>query len=239
MRATDESSFVRVKANDRRLCKLQVECAKRSMTLRCLDLSMPGKTCDRSNCQMTCLICGLAIVSRDEPDFKALQRLEKSAMARNQAVVTTAWPRHPVHLRCCRAVLRTPTKIAKPPPTIMAGNEIDRTLHAMGIRTPPRAASPKKAEDAKPTDWSSLMDKMRPAPLKKPKPAAKKPAVKPANTAKPSSVPARFVEPPSHRGGAGEFDISQHGYWLRRGELVYRTTDGQTLAAVGVDKWER
>ena len=35
----------------------------------------------------------------------------------------------------------------------------------------------------------------------------------------------------------GYFDISKHGYWRSRGQLVYKTPDGRTLPATGVDNF--
>lgn len=185
------------------------------------------------------MICGLPIVSRNDPDFEPLKNTQQEAMARNGAVLTRIWPKNLVHKRCC--IART-ALMPEPSGALEFAGE-DLLSKELRSTTPPpsgdsRSALPGEVEVSLTNGWGSIMNRMQPAPAKKPKPAPKpKSASKPKPAA--SMPPERHQKYPQRftRACEGEFDVAAHGYWLVRGELRFRAPGDRTLACTGVDNF--
>ena len=232
-RANANSTCVQVSPEDPRICAKQVECAFNTPSLRCLDLSAIGDPCGNVTCQITCLVCGVAIVTADEPDFAKIAKKNPEAMARNYAVLTELWPNFPVHASCCGTI--TETMNEEMPDGLVAVRMSKAEYYGSKTNSiaMPKPVVASEESMPKPENWNEVMSKMLPAPDKKPKAEPKKrPASKPAPVKHGKS--ARTNSPP-RRGQ--EFDINHHGYIRVKGNVYFRTPDGVLHPCTGVDEF--
>lgn len=106
------SKHVMVHPDDPRVNSLQVFHAKTAFSLRCLNLSSPGKLCGKKTCSIRCMVCGGGMLSSEDQEFervsrtlesgkKYIKRLERLADIgkKHGFVVTPVW-NSPVHFEC-------------------------------------------------------------------------------------------------------------------------------------------
>lgn len=106
--------FEKVSLEDKRIDSLQVSWSSRNY-LRVLDLSRPGKPCEKDDktCCVRCLVCGESVIDWDEHNFQRVRRfvncdtdrpvtakdIEDDILVQNWAVITRRW-KTPVHFGC-------------------------------------------------------------------------------------------------------------------------------------------